>query len=46
MANNVIVKIPKCSDGKFYTILNSEEIIHVNRQQSSDELEFISFFNY
>jgi len=27
---NVIVNIPKCLDGKFYTILNSDEIINLN----------------
>jgi len=28
--NNAIVNIPKCLDGKFYTILNFDEIINVN----------------
>jgi len=28
--NNAIVNIPKCLDGTFYTILNSDEIINVN----------------
>jgi len=28
--NNTIVNIPKCLDGTFYTISNSDEIVNVN----------------
>ena len=30
MDNNAIFNIPKCIDGTFYTILDSDEIINVN----------------